>query len=109
MIPEKDLNWELKDFSDYPTNVSFYCVLEDFPKGKILSISDAYLPTSKEWVPVEKLFQPSEFEIWSPAQIVQYLVDTFGALKFTILVEDQHGRQKNPDYHQFDLIAPLNN
>lgn len=87
----------------YPNEVNFDFVYSKYPGGQILRVTEVLTP-SGEWDSITKYFQEKEIEFWSVSEAIQRLVDMMDGRAFTLEIEDEHGRVKNPDFTTEELI-----
>lgn len=89
---------------EYPNDVTFDAVYSQFPGGQILRVTDVLTPAG-EWHSVTIYFTENEIEFWTVAEVIQRLVDAVDARAFTLEIEDEYGRVKNPDFAATDLVT----
>lgn len=89
---------------EYPNDVTFDVVYSQFPGGQILRVTELLTPLG-EWHSVTMYFTEPEIEFWTVAEAIQRLIDQVDARAFTLEIEDEHGRVKNPDFAATDLVA----
>ena len=94
--------------AEYPNEVCFDKVYKDYPGGQILRVTEAFGGPG-DWFPISNFFKENEIEFWTPAEMIQRLIDRDGATKFTLEIEDEYGRIKNPDYSKNDLVPNREN
>lgn len=90
----------------YPNQVTFDRVRNLYPGFEVVGIEKAFIP-GDGWRKPADLIGENALEYWEPYELVQYLKDKFAAVSFALIIEDQNGRRKNPDYKYKELTVGL--